>query len=69
MYSNKVGLIVIGIGVNVQTAALELLANSSKRGVYFHANVDKKSINEAFEHAIQIMEMCSGGQSGKETNN
>jgi hypothetical protein len=54
---SKVGLIVIGIGEGVQTAALELLATSTKRGVYFHAQADKKSINEAFEHAIQIIEM------------
>jgi hypothetical protein len=53
----KVGLIVIGIGDKVQTAALELLATSTKRGVYFPAQADKKSINEAFEHAIQIIEM------------
>jgi hypothetical protein len=53
----KTGLIVIGIGDKVQSIALELLAGSSKKGVYFHAQADKKSINEAFEHAIHIIEM------------
>jgi hypothetical protein len=58
---------VIGIGNKVQTAALELLASSSKRGVYFNANTDRKSINEAFEHAIHIIEMCSGQVESKES--
>jgi hypothetical protein len=59
--NSKVGLIVIGIGEGVQTAALELLAGSTSRCVYFAAKTDKKSINEAFEHAIRLIEMsCSG---------
>jgi hypothetical protein len=61
----KVGLIVIGIGEGVQTAALELLATSTKRGVYFHAQADKKSINEAFEHAMQIIKMSCAEDRGE----
>eukprot|EP01034_Spumella_vulgaris_P032228 gene32228-biopygen27474 len=62
---SKIGLIVIGIGDKVQVAALELLAGSTKKGVYFPASADKKSINEAFEHAIQIIEM-SGSSNDNE---
>eukprot|EP01034_Spumella_vulgaris_P047470 gene47470-biopygen31404 len=51
----KIGFIVIGIGADLRPAALELMCSSAKRGVYFQARADKKSINEAFEHAMHIV--------------
>jgi hypothetical protein len=40
----------------VQTESLQQLAQASEKGMYFFASGDKKSIDEAFGKAIQVIQ-------------
>lgn len=54
--SSSIGLIVIGVGMEVEIAKLiTQLTDSSPKGVYVSAAGDKKSIDMAFEQVIEFI--------------
>ena len=53
--SSSVGLIIIGIGSDVETATLEGLTKSTSKGIYVYAEGSKSSIDAAFANVANII--------------
>lgn len=54
--ASTVGVIVVGIGSDVQTELLTQVAKASKKGEYVFAQGDKKSIDDAFGQVAEIIQ-------------
>jgi len=53
--SPNMGLIVIGVGIDVKTEELTKLTSMCSKGIYVSAAGDKKSIDKAFDQVIEII--------------
>ena len=51
-----VGVIIMGIGADVNETVLKTLTNASKKGVYIPARGDTTGINEAFGKVIAVIQ-------------
>jgi Mg-chelatase subunit ChlD len=50
------GIIVIGVGSDVESSLLQSIADASKKGVYFFAEGNKSSMDEAFGQVAKVIQ-------------
>eukprot|EP01034_Spumella_vulgaris_P027194 gene27194-33882_t len=65
-HKNRVNVIVIGVGSDVQVEVLERIAKSGGQGVFISAASDKRSIDAAFAQVATLIQESSSSSSSEE---